>query len=39
MTKSKKTRQSKVDKTHDQKNMIVLALTIATVIVVIYSMS
>jgi len=39
MTKSKKHRQKTVNKIHDNKNMIVLGLTVATIILVIYSMS
>lgn len=39
MTKSKKERQSNVNKTHDRKNAIVLALTVVTIILVLYSMA
>jgi len=36
MTKSKKTRQNSVNKNHDKKNMIVLGLTVAAVLAIIF---
>ena len=39
MTKKKKERQQSVKTDHDKKNMIILGLTVATIILIMYSLA